>query len=213
MTKKKTIVGALEARGIAPGKESVKVKGRFYPAADRCRQHIHALRVGLKTIVELDRRGMVRFVSQELPPLKMNEKFMDGIEGGQKIATTRLDFKGLGFFRLVKPDGSPYGELPLDHEKLHVRIYDAMVWRECELSDVDKRTIAASENYRFFEDFWGELCGIYPDADSETTFVTHFFERACAGCQCTDSMACDGGCSWVKPSWCSKCEMQAKRSG
>lgn len=30
--------------------------------------------------------------------------------------------------------------------------------------------------------------------------------RACDGCGCTDATPCDGGCSWVGPHQCSRCE-------
>lgn len=30
-------------------------------------------------------------------------------------------------------------------------------------------------------------------------------EQTCLICSCTDSKACDGGCSWVLPGICSKC--------
>lgn len=30
-------------------------------------------------------------------------------------------------------------------------------------------------------------------------------ERTCLICGCTDSKACEGGCSWVLPEICSKC--------
>jgi hypothetical protein len=32
--------------------------------------------------------------------------------------------------------------------------------------------------------------------------------RACRHCGCTDASACEGGCSWVEPDLCSRCEAE-----
>ena len=34
---------------------------------------------------------------------------------------------------------------------------------------------------------------------------TELKEKTCRICGCTDSKACEGGCSWVLPEICSKC--------
>jgi hypothetical protein len=34
--------------------------------------------------------------------------------------------------------------------------------------------------------------------------------RACAVCGCTDESACEGGCHWVGPDLCSRCDPEAK---
>lgn len=37
-------------------------------------------------------------------------------------------------------------------------------------------------------------------------------EPACSGCGCTDTWACEDGCAWVRPGWCSACD-EAEREG
>lgn len=38
-------------------------------------------------------------------------------------------------------------------------------------------------------------------------------EPSCSGCGCTDNWACEGGCSWVRPGWCSTCEEAVQEGG
>jgi len=35
-------------------------------------------------------------------------------------------------------------------------------------------------------------------------------ETACRGCGCSDSRACEGGCSWHLPGWCTACQYKAE---
>ncbi|MEO8502464.1 MAG: hypothetical protein ABI609_01065 [Acidobacteriota bacterium] len=40
---------------------------------------------------------------------------------------------------------------------------------------------------------------------SERTSTILIAHGACFGCGCTDDQACDGGCYWLLPGWCSAC--------
>lgn len=35
-------------------------------------------------------------------------------------------------------------------------------------------------------------------------------EPSCKGCGCTEDLACEGGCGWTRPEWCSQCAPPSK---
>lgn len=35
-------------------------------------------------------------------------------------------------------------------------------------------------------------------------------EMSCKGCGCTEDLACEGGCGWTGPEWCSQCAPPSK---
>lgn len=38
-------------------------------------------------------------------------------------------------------------------------------------------------------------------------------DPVCSGCGCTDNWACEEGCTWVRPGWCSACEEARLEAG
>ena len=41
---------------------------------------------------------------------------------------------------------------------------------------------------------------------SDNSLGSFLGREKCIGCGCTEMRACKGGCSWIIPNWCSRCD-------